>query len=723
MTSPTAAPSLPNESTNDVGFVIAVLTQIVIGLVFLIIFDLLYRRFPYLYLHRIYRDETLREKLPKIPSSGMFSWIRPLLNMTNDDLLRSEIGIDAYMYLRFLDLMVKFFLYSVPVAFVLMIVYAKGDPQDEVKFSAFNTMTLANVREKSNALWSTLLSHFLIIGLLCYMLYNEYKHYVEIRHSDHFLTDQRNERSSRVRRTIFVQDIPKNLRNQKLLEEFFCKLYHDTIESTSLGYDTRALDAAVEEREKLVIKWKKALLQVSKEDERPFVRKTPCIGSKIDAIDFYAEKIEELNDDIEEMQKELQPTSNAFVTFNKFDAVATATQVKQTLIPFAFSNKLAMAPEEVVWRNLVQTTLAKKVGSVIGAIIIWTIVVFWSIPVTVASSLSQLENYREDFEPIDWLYENIPALASFLTAFLPGLALIIFKKVLPHICRAVAKHIKYIEADTWITRDSFTSYFYFQLINFYLVAAVGGSAAGSAIQIADDPTSVVSILADALPKQWLTFASYIMIVTFAGTPTILADISTLAVSQIKLKYLVKTEEEKREVEKPSEPMKYDVSYPDQLLISMVGFSYAGLAPIMIFFALAYFVYNKIVYQYRLVYVWEKTVDGGGSLFPLVFNRIIAGVFVSQFTLIGVLNLKKFYFGSPFLIIQVVLTAIFKNYINSGLGEISESICREEVVHLDEKQSEILESTECSLYLSPGMVATRMDPCEEEASTKTQEFEP
>ena len=288
---------------------------------FLIIFDLLYRRFPYLYLHRIYRDETLREKLPKIPSSGMFSWIRPLLTMTNDDLLRSEIGIDAYMYLRFLDLMVKFFLYSVPVAFILMIVYAKGDPQDEEEFSTFNTMTLANVREKSNALWSTLLSHFIIIGLLCYMLYNEYKHYVVIRHSDHFLTDQRNERSSRVRRTIFVQDIPKNLRNQKLLEEFFCKLYHDTIESTSLGYDTRALDAAVEKREKLFIKWKKALLQVTKEDERPLVRKTPCIGSKIDAIDFYAGKIEELNDEIEEMQKELQPTSNAFVTFKKFDAV------------------------------------------------------------------------------------------------------------------------------------------------------------------------------------------------------------------------------------------------------------------------------------------------------------------------------------------------------------------------------------------------------------------
>ena len=329
--------------------------------------------------------------------------------------------------------------------------------------------------------------------------------------------------------------------------------------------------------------------------------------------------------------------------------------MKQTLIPFAFSNKLAMAPEEVIWRNLVQSTLAKKVGAIVGAAIIWMIVFFWTIPITIASSLSQLENYREDFEPIDWLYENLPDLASFLTAFLPGLALILFKKALPHICRAVSKYVKYIEGNAWIIRDSFTSYFYFQLINFYLVAAIGGSALGSATDIADDPTSIVSILADALPKQWLTFASYIMIITFAGTPKVLADISTLAVSQVKLKYFAKTEEEKSEIEKPNEPMKYDVSYPDQLLISMVGLGYGCLAPIMTFFALAYFAYTKLVYQYRLVFVWEKSFDGGGFLFPLVFNRIIAGVFVSQFTLIGVLNLKEFFFGSPLLIIQVIVS--------------------------------------------------------------------
>eukprot|EP00815_Leptocylindrus_aporus_P009071 CAMPEP_0116060586 /NCGR_PEP_ID=MMETSP0322-20121206/6510_1 /TAXON_ID=163516 /ORGANISM="Leptocylindrus danicus var. apora, Strain B651" /LENGTH=665 /DNA_ID=CAMNT_0003545247 /DNA_START=52 /DNA_END=2049 /DNA_ORIENTATION=+ len=656
MSSPTAAPSMPSESAGDTGFVIAILTQMVIGFVFLLIFDTLYRRFPYCYFHRIHRDESLREKLPKIPSKGMFAWVRPVWKMTNDDLLRSEISVDAYMYLRFLDLMVNFFLYSVPAAVILMVVYAKADPQDEEDFSTFDSMTLANVKVKSNALWSTLICHFYFIGLLFYMIYKEYNHYVEVRHSQHFLTDQRDERISRVRRTVFVQDVPKDLRDEKLFNTFFHKLYpNDTIESTALAYDTRVLDSAASKRERFFIEWKKAKLEVTEDNERPKVRDKPCIGSKVDAIDFYADKIEELNDEIDDMQKELKPTSNAFVTFKSFDAVVTATQVKQTLIPFAFSNKLAMAPEEVIWKNLVQSTLAKKVGAIVGAAIIWMIVFFWTIPITLASSLSQLENYREDFEPIDWLFENLPALASFLTAFLPGLALILFKKALPYLCRAVSKYVKYIEGNAWITRDSFTSYFYFQLINFYLVAAIGGSALGSATVIADDPTSIVSILADALPKQWLTFASYIMIITFAGTPKILADISTLAASQVKLKYFAKTEEEKSEIEKPNEPMKYDVSYPDQLLISMVGLGYAGLAPIMTFFALAYFAYTKLVYQYRLVFVWEKSFDGGGFLFPLVFNRIIAGVFVSQFTLIGVLNLKEFFFGSPLLIIQVIVS--------------------------------------------------------------------
>lgn len=88
---------------------------------------------------------------------------------------------------------------------------------------------------------------------------------------------------------------------------------------------------------------------------------------------------------------------------------------------------------------------------------------------------------------------------------------------------------------------------------------------------------------------------------------------------------------------------------------MIGCAFAPLAPILIIFIALYFAIASLIYTYRLVYWLPKQYDGGGSLFPLVFDRIIVGIIVGQVTLMGVLGLKAFPYAVPFMVIQIVVS--------------------------------------------------------------------
>eukprot|EP00816_Leptocylindrus_hargravesii_P001287 CAMPEP_0196817438 /NCGR_PEP_ID=MMETSP1362-20130617/60748_1 /TAXON_ID=163516 /ORGANISM="Leptocylindrus danicus, Strain CCMP1856" /LENGTH=241 /DNA_ID=CAMNT_0042195131 /DNA_START=1 /DNA_END=726 /DNA_ORIENTATION=+ len=200
--------------------------------------------------------------------------------------------------------------------------------------------------------------------------------------------------------------------------------------------------------------------------------------------------------------------------------------------------------------------------------------------------------------------------------------------------------------------------------------------------------------------------SYIMLISLSTLPILLTNISSLIVGALKLKYLAKTEYEKEEAIKPNF-MKYHSDYPKHLLVFMIGLAYAPLAPLLVPFVAFFFAIAKVIYRFRLVYLMPVKCDGGGTLFPLVFNRIIVGLYVAQITLLGVLGLKEF-FGSFLIIIQIILTSLFKSQVNATFEQSSNALCREELVKLDSNLNQVTDDRHApnpSIFLSPAITST------------------
>ena len=555
-----------------------VATNFIIGTILVMIFSFIRTKTDWCHRFRLHQKEHLNDKVPKIAdNSCSFEWIRIVWLMTDEDLIKSEIGVDAIMYLRFLRLSFRYFGYTLPIAVFYMFLYKYADPQDDEVLPEMDELTIANVKSGSPLLWVYCLGSFSLTGLLCHMLFEEYETYVSIRHKM-FLTDTSDADVIRARKTALVQNIPKEAQDETAFSKLFQTLYPGLIyESSTLCYDTRKVDDLLTEREGWFRKWERAEYEVahSEDGQRPLVRAFPLCWRKVDAVDYFSGKIDELNIRINEIRRQgMNTTTNGFVTFKTFDAIATATQIKQTMKPFVHKCRLAMLPTEANWRNLVMTPLEFKLRKLIGGVIVFFLVIFWTIPVAFASSLTNLQSLESVVPGLDWVLDNMPALASFLSGFLPGLALIVFKAILPKILLAIST-FKGFEAQQWIERDTFRSFFYFQLFNFYLIAALGGAVIGSIGSILgssddEDPCAstedevdftdlqqVADLLATKLPAQWMTFLSYIALQALTAFPILLADLGPYILGSMKLKYLAKTSYERIEAIKPLF-MKYHV---------------------------------------------------------------------------------------------------------------------------------------------------------------------
>ena len=77
-----------------------------------------------------------------------------------------------------------------------------------------------------------------------------------------------------------------------------------------------------------------------------------------------------------------------------------------------------------------------------------------------------------------------------------------------------------------------------------------------------------------------------------------------------------------------------------MLIFTVGMTYCVVAPVITPFLLFYFGFGYLTLRYMLYYVYRPSPDSGGLLWPLMFNRLMVGMLVSQLTVAGVLSVKE-----------------------------------------------------------------------------------
>lgn len=329
-------------------------------------------------------------------------------------------------------------------------------------------------------LWLYVVFSYVFTGLAVYLLIQETNKIITTR--QRYLGSQ----TSTTDRTIRLSGIPPEMRTEEKIKDFIHGLQIGKVESVTLCQNWRRLDMLMEERVDMIRKLERAWIEYTgyKKTKRvsntlPLVRSHqrgasvaseevaenshllseegngPSQGSiterkrptkriwygpfklrsrKVDAIDYYEEKLRRLDEKIlAARQMDYPPTAIAFVTM---ESLAAAQMVVQAILdphPLQLLATLAPAPADVLWKNTYVPRQRRMFQSWSITVSIAFLTVFWSVLLLPVAYLLELETLHKVFPSLADMLARHSILKSFVQTTLPTLAISLLTVAVPYV--------------------------------------------------------------------------------------------------------------------------------------------------------------------------------------------------------------------------------------------------------------------------------------------------
>jgi calcium permeable stress-gated cation channel len=266
--------------------------------------------------------------------------------------------------------------------------------------------------------------------------------------------------------------------------------------------------------------------------------------------------------------------------------------------------------------------------------------------VALITALTQLDTI-ETYLPFIKSLTSVPVIRSFLSGFLPTVALVQFMANLPKIFAYMAK-LEGIQSWSEIDASAASRYVWFQIINVLFVSALTGDIIQRIGSIISQPASLINLLGTAIPGTYMFFASYLMLMAFAVYPLELARLSDLFCKKFKMKRA----QTKKLWDKTSAAPLITGGYAKQYGYIMLAFAitleFATVAPLLLPFGVLFFGFCYVILRHHIYYVYDTEYEGMGKIFPWLMFTICLITVICQITLMGIFYGRK----SP---IQATLT--------------------------------------------------------------------
>ncbi|KAG0676412.1 hypothetical protein C6P40_002146 [Pichia californica] len=222
----------------------------ILGLFCFFTFCFLRYKFPILFTVRSYRNKNIK-KLP----NDMFSWIKILISINNEQLLK-VIGLESYVFLCFFRMSIKILLsLSIlglcilsPVRYFITGSFDKDDPFNSLPFLSKYSINDGNDENSEPIIYLAISTFFTYIftALIYYFLFKETDHIIKTRQK--FLGSQR----SLTDRTIFIKNIPIQMCNELNLKNHIQELNVGKVDQINFVYDYSNLVKLLERRDILI---------------------------------------------------------------------------------------------------------------------------------------------------------------------------------------------------------------------------------------------------------------------------------------------------------------------------------------------------------------------------------------------------------------------------------------------------------------------------------------
>ncbi|GAA5802516.1 hypothetical protein HPULCUR_007982 [Helicostylum pulchrum] len=683
-----------------------------VGSLCFLLFCFLRVRWSAIYSPRLRMLKHAPEQLP----DTLFGWIIPLLKTPNSVVL-DKVGLDAVVMLQFLLMSVKLFSFCGFFGTVVLYPISKmggdiangtdpdtphndtatnGTTQHELFFFGASTPSNNKVGNTFTShsvsfLWVYLFFTYLFVFATFYFTFINYRDYVRIRRE--FLLRKSKTLSAR---TLLITGIPAYLRSDRKLADYFEKLGIGVVESVHTirhvgrllefikersqhlrqlelsytnylgnpcnlrGYDP---DEILEEegRERFLrhVDTQSDLPLCLKGKDRPKFKQGLIYGPKIDAIDYYSKKFDEIDELVVKARKvgKFLPTSVGFVTYEETISAYVASQVLIDSTPFRLRAQLAPEPRDVLWENISMHGRERVIRKALIMFILLFLVCSWTIPCNYLSALTSPKSLKEYFPWLLKLAEKNKLLNQIVAGFIPTLGVVLFFSVLP----IVFNSLSVIEGFTTRSESEescFAKQFFFLFANVLLFITVASTLFKSKSDIFEDPTKIANIFASKLPEVAPFYINYAVLQGMMLCPIQLLQIGPILVQHFYKTFLCKTPRDYAEVLAPR-MYNYGWGYPVPVFMFVVILVYSTISPLILVFGVIYFAMSYLVLKYQLLYVYFHSYEVAGRMWPMVFSRIIIGLIIFELTSAGLFTLNKSYPLAALCMPLILLTIAYK----------------------------------------------------------------
>ncbi|XP_042478378.1 calcium permeable stress-gated cation channel 1-like [Macadamia integrifolia] len=628
--------------------------------------------FPKWYLRRLRSSPSQSGALRKFVNLDFRSYLR-FLNWMPEALQMPELeliqhaGLDSAVYLRIYLLGLKIF---VPITFLALAIlvpvnWTNGTLEhSNVVFSDVDKLSISNIPVGSQRFWTHLVMAYVFTFWTCYVLQKEYATVAAMRL--HFLAS---EECRPDQFTVLVRNVPPDPDESvsELVEHFFLVNHPDHYLTNQVVYDAKKLANLVKKKKQMQNWLDYYQLKYSRNKLKKPSMKTGFLGlrgERVDAIDFYTTKIDQLSskieaerDSIRNNPKSIMPA--AFVSFKTRWGAAVCAQTQQSRNPTIWLTDWAPEPRDVYWDNLAIPFVKLTVRRLIIAVAFFFLTFFFMIPILFVQSLANIEGIVK-VAPFLKPIIKVGFIKSLIQGFLPGIALKIFLILLPTILMMMSKFEGFISLSA-LERKSASKYYLFLFVNVFLGSIITGTAFEQLRTfIHQSATEIPKTIGVSIPMKATFFISYIMVDGWAGIAGEILMLKPLIIFHLKNFFLVKTEKDREEAMDPGS-LGFNTGEPQIQLYFLLGLVYAVVTPFLLPFILIFFGLAYVVFRHQIINVYNQEYESGAAFWPDVHGRIIAALIISQLLLMGLLTTKKSAESTPLLIALPVLTLWFHKF--------------------------------------------------------------
>ena len=449
------------------------------------------------------------------------------------------------------------------------------------------------------------------------------------------------------------------------------------------------------------------------------IQKAPEVGAKIVAsAQAFAPRILRMKGDG-------NPREAGFVVFENFYSTHSARQMIQSSKATKMEIQAAPRPEDVFWPNVGLPAKAKRTGRLTSIAATVALCIFWSIPTSFISSLTELNSLKQRLPRLGTAVENNPWLEDVLAVMAPLLLLFLNESILPFVLKYFSRWEGHVSSPA-LEAALFSKLCFFAITQTFFISSISGTISAELENILNNPDELSQLLANSLPAQ----SSYMLQIIFVST-FVLQGVELIRAWPLGLALIRRyvgpnlTAKERRTtwkhvltpLEDPPEFEHAEV-YAQLVLFYVVFFVYSSIAPMVSVFMAPCCLICESGYRYHFIHNHKPTPDSGGTMYKTFINVVLVSMLIGQVTLMGLLALKDTVYALPSLLPLSALTVLYMVQVLPKKTHAANFLPAMTCVELDEDQDLHRPLLGGGRYLQPALLRPRIYPDVEESENDT-----